>query len=105
MRLFRKLENLKLADVSLSSTRVEVVGRNAIIYGVKRDEFIKAALAQTPCVMEVSGHSYHVIVNGATRVPEALTPKVSNIYLEVESPTGDALYVSEEGADANRIES
>lgn len=105
MRMFRKLTSLKLFDISVASSRVEIVGSNAVIYGVKREDFIKVARVEPPCVMEVSGHSYPVIVNGANRVPEALTPEVINIYLEVESPTGDALYMSEEGADVNRVES
>ena len=105
MRMFRKLTSLKLFDVSVVSSRVEIIGGNAVIYGVKREDFIKAARVEPPCVMEVSGHQYPVIVNGANRVSEALTPETSNIYLEVESPTGDALYMSEEGADVNRVES
>jgi hypothetical protein len=76
--MFRKLTSLKLFDVSVVSSRVEIVGSNAVIYGVKREDFIKVARVAPPCVMEVSGHSYPVIVNGANRVPEALTPEVSN---------------------------
>ena len=105
MRFFRKLNNLKLGDVPITSTRVEILAQNVIIYGVGRDKFLRASRVTSPCVMEVSGNSYKVATNGAAYVPESLVPEVSNIYLELEKPVGDALYKTEGTQDANRVES